>query len=766
MARPRARTGNLPQELTTFVGRRRELGELRQKLATARLVSLVGPGGVGKTRLGLRLAADLSRGFADGAWLVELGEIRDQALVANAVAGALDLRDQTGTRPLEILTAHLPDRHLLLVLDNCEHLLEAAARLVAAILAAAPGVRVLATSREPLGVPGEQVFLVPPLHLPGEEGAEPLARLRENEAVALFSERAAAASGRFELTESNREAVAALCRRLDGLPLAIELAAVRTRALDASQILGRLNDRFRLLAGGPRAAHPRHQTLETTIDWSYGLLTAAEQSLLRRLGVFAGRFTLDDAESVCASDDLPRDRVLDLLSSLIDRSLVSREDFGGRTCYRLHETMRDYALERLRQMNEEGVWCERSLDHYRRACSSSAGQARFRLPEWLPWVELEIDNLRAVLQRCVVAGDAARGLEIVTSLRLYWVMRGTTEGMRWLDQLLAAGKGPGTAPWAAQHLKAWLHLVQGDPGAARPWAGRALAAARKSNDPRPLSESLSTAVIAETTAGDPGAARPLLEEAECVTAQLGDHGARVDLLEARAIHAFFVTDLDTARAASLEGARLCRAAGDLYHLESMLRNLGVAAMVAGDARGSRPYLLQALVVAREIDNRVAQFYLLSALSWHAARSRQASVAARLLGAAEAIGTGAGATIIGPHVVFLTQARESALAALGEERFGVEHEAGAHLPRAAALRLALGEPDPAKSERTGGAGPGPLGRREAEVANLIADGLTNRQIASRLFISEPTVATHVRHILNKLGVDSRAQIARWVAAEQQ
>ncbi|MBO0703666.1 MAG: LuxR family transcriptional regulator, partial [Candidatus Dormibacteraeota bacterium] len=305
MARPRPHTGNLPAELTTFVGRSRELAELRRKLAGSRLVSLVGPGGVGKTRLALRTAADLGRGFVDGAWLVELGEIRDETLVPNAVVGALDLRDQAGTSPLEILTGHLRDRHLLLVLDNCEHLLGSSARLVLALLAAAPGVRALVTSREPLGIPGEQVVPVPPLELPVAEPGQPLDRLRRNEAMALFTERAAAASGRFELNESNQETVVALCRRLDGLPLAIELAAVRTRALSADQLLERLRDRFDLLGGGGAGAPSRHQTLETTIDWSYELLTAAEQTLLSRLGVFVGRFALDDAEPVCMSGDLP-----------------------------------------------------------------------------------------------------------------------------------------------------------------------------------------------------------------------------------------------------------------------------------------------------------------------------------------------------------------------------------------------------------------------------------------------------------------------------
>ena len=440
MARPRRRLGNLPAEATSFIGRRRELGEIRRKLATARLVSLVGPGGVGKTRLGLQIAADLGRGFADGAWLVELAELRDGDLVTNAVLEALDLRDQSAMRPLQILVSDLQTRQLLLLLDNCEHLLGSVAPLVSEILGAAPRLTVITTSREPLQIPGEQVIPIPPLQVPAGNGAEPLAHLRQNEAVMLFTERAGAASGTFELAGSNQAAVVALCRRLDGLPLAIELAAVRTRVLSVAQILDRLADRFALLTGGGRAALPRHQTLRTTIDWSYDLLTPAEQMLFRRLCVFAGRFSLVDVESVCTSSEVPATAALDVLSALVDKSLVIKEDVRGLACYRLHETMREYASIKLRDAFEEDLLEERRVEYYRTTCLRSADEARYRLLEWLPWAELEIDNIRAVLQQCAVRGDSVRGLDIAASMKYYWITHGTTESVRWLDQLLAFGE--------------------------------------------------------------------------------------------------------------------------------------------------------------------------------------------------------------------------------------------------------------------------------------------------------------------------------------
>src|SRR2546427_2946106 len=421
MARPKHRLGNLPAEATSFIGRRRELGEIRKKLTTARLLSLVGPGGVGKTRLALRIAADLGRGFADGAWLVELAEVRDGSFVTNAVLAALDLRDQTAMKPSQILVCDLRNRQLLLLLDNCEHLIGAVAALVAELLRAAPKLKVISTSREPLQVPGEQVIPIPPLQVPPEDGTEPLDRLRQNEAVTLFSERAAAASGTWELTGSNQAVVVALCRRLDGLPLALELAAVRTRVLSVEQILDRLTDRFALLTGGGRAALPRHQTLRTTIDWSYDLLSGGEQALLRRLCVFAGRFTLEDVESVCTSDDLSAPEVLDMLTSLVDKSLVTKEDVKTIACYRLHETMREYANLKLRDGHEVETLGERCLEYYRTTCLRFADQARYRLLEFLTWADLEIDNIRAVLHQCLALGEFARGLDIAASMGYYWI---------------------------------------------------------------------------------------------------------------------------------------------------------------------------------------------------------------------------------------------------------------------------------------------------------------------------------------------------------
>jgi DNA-binding CsgD family transcriptional regulator len=431
--------------------------------------------------------------------------------------------------------------------------------------------------------------------------------------VALFVERAAAAAGTFELTSTNQAAVADVCRRLDGLPLAIELAAVRTRVLSVEQILERLSDRFSLLVGGGRAAIPRHQTLETTIEWSHDLLSDSERTLLRRLCVFAGRFTLEDVEGVCEFG-------LDHLSSLVEKSLVIKEDVKGVACYRLHETMREYSALKLREAGE---------------------------------VE---------------------------------------------------------------------------------------------------------------TVGDRAASDAFYEEALTAVAGANDLAATTSVLQARALNGMFTGDLDAVRDATAEGVRLSRGAGDLYVLEIMLMELAFVTLVMGDAGAAKPLYTEALQIARRIDDRLAQSYLLAAFAWFAAGDGQARLGAQLLGAAEATRLGAGAGIIAPLAPLLEQAEESAVAALGRAKFDAELTAGKHLDREAAIRLALGESDQIRARSAAGeTGAGVLGKREADVARLVAEGMSNKQIGARLFISERTVDSHVRSILNKLGFNSRAQIAGWFAA---
>jgi predicted ATPase/DNA-binding CsgD family transcriptional regulator len=756
------RPGNLPAEASSFVGRRRALEEVKRTLAAVRLVSIVGPGGVGKTRLAIRIAHDLARGFRDGAWLIELADVREPALVACRVMAALDLPNQAGGAPLALALSHLRDRQLLLVADSCEHLVTAAADLVREVIAATPEIRVLVTSREPLSVPGEHVVPLGPLDLPRPEAAESLTRLGQNEAVRLFTERAAAASGTFELTSANQAAVADLCRRLDGVPLAIELAAVRTRVLTAGQIVERLDDRFALLTGVSRAALPRHQTLEAAVQWSHDLLTPAEQLLLRELSVFAGRFSLDDIRGVCTAGAGSEAGTLQLLASLVDKSLVMKDDIDGLAWYRLHETMREYARLKLRAAGDEDLLDARHTDHYLERCRRSADESRFRLLAWLGWITVEIDNVRAVLRRCLMRDDASRGIPLAVFLTWYWITRAATEGARWLDDLLGTGRGnPQMRAWAVG-IRGFLALRQSDLATARPALAHAAAGAREVGDRALLSQSLALGSIAEHFAGDGTMAARLLGGARAAATGLDDLSTQLTLLQARSLDGFFRGNLDEARSASAEGARLSRQAGDLFTLDIWLMNMGLAALIAGDLESAAPLLEEGLRIARRIDDRLLQWQLIAALGCRVVPSDPRR-AAQLLGASERLRAEAGAVVSPILAPLQARAVESLRSTLGARTLDAELLSGRHLARSAALALALDEPAGAAVERDIEVRSSALASRQLEVARLVADGLTNKQIGARLFISERTVEHHVRNSLNKLGLESRTQLATWMAS---
>jgi DNA-binding CsgD family transcriptional regulator len=584
--------------------------------------------------------------------------------------------------------------------------------------------------------------------------------------VRLFIERAAAASGEFDLTVDNQAAVVELCRRLDGLPLAIELAAVRTRALSVAQILERLSDRFALLTGGTRAALPRHQTLRTTIDWSHDLLNPAERAVFRRLCVFAGRFTLADVEAVATSTDLPAGRILDLLSGLVDRSLVGKEESKEVACYRLHETIREYARLKLRDAGEEEAVEDRLAEHYRGIGLRAMPDARFHLVERLSWLELEIDNIRAVLRRCVERADFTRGIDITQGAAWYWITHATTEGLRWLEELLPHGRGsPQAAGWA-YFLRGFLSLLKADAAKARTGLLEAASYARDAGQPALLSQALAMVAVTEMMTWDLQAARRVLEEAHAVGTDLDDVAVKVGLFQARSLVGLASRDLDEVRAASSTGVQLSRAANDLYALEMLLTNLGLAAFLSGDLIQAKPRFTEAMGVTRQLDDRVALYYQLTMLGCHAASCGQHRRAAQLIGAAESSRTSAGANPLPFLPPLVAQAERTAIATLGKATFQAEVERGRRLTRQAAIALALEERTQASDAMAASDQKryGLLGKREAQVARLVAEGFSNKQIGAKLFISERTVDSHVRSILNKLGVNSRAQIARWIEAQ--
>ncbi len=444
------RKDNLPAQVTSFIGREKEIEQVKNLLRASRLVTLTGSGGTGKTRLSLHVAAVLVAQFPDGVWLVELAAVSDPQLVIQTVGRALGMRLEAGTQALTMLEDYLETKHLLLILDNCEHLIEACARLADALLKACPHLHILASSREALGIAGEIPYRVPPLSLPGVHDLPPVQELEKYEAVRLFVERADTASPDFHLTPENASAVAQICQQLDGIPLAIELAAARVKVLRVEEIALRLDDRLRLLTGGSRAALPRYQTLRASIDWSYDLLSLAERSLLQRLSVFAGGWVLEAAEYVGCGEGIETCDVLDLLSQLVNKSLVVVEaEAGFETRYRMLETIRQYAHEKLVELGEGEVVRDRHLEYY--VVLAERFEGRIRGPEMMAIMErleAEMDNFRLAFERCVILPGSSsqkeiaswlteQGLRLGAALHWFWhIQRHLDEGLHWLKQLL------------------------------------------------------------------------------------------------------------------------------------------------------------------------------------------------------------------------------------------------------------------------------------------------------------------------------------------
>ncbi|MGN6565727.1 MAG: ATP-binding protein, partial [Thermomicrobiales bacterium] len=577
---------NLPADLTSFIGRERELAAIGQLLEIARLVTLTGAGGVGKTRLALRVAGASSGRWADGVWLVELAAFSDPMLVRQAVARAVGVREQPGRTLEDTLVEALGARHLLLVLDNCEHLIAACAVLIARLLRACPRLHILVTSREALGVPGERVWPVSPLTVPKETSTIALAVLAETEAARLFVARATAARPDFTLTARNAPAVAQICRRLDGLPLALELAAAWARSLTPAEIAARLNDRFQLLTGGGQATPPRHQTLRAALDWSYDLLDSAERQLFDRLAVFAGDFELAAVAAVCADAEITAAAVLDLLARLVDKSLALADVVGadGVTRYRLLETLRAYSWERLAARGEAELICRRHAV-WVVALAEEAGAA-FHGPEegrWLRRIERVHAEVRAVLDRAFARDDAETALRLGTVLWWPWGVQGrTAEGRAWLERALALPSAAAQTRLRARVLPraARFALVQGDIATARSWLDEATMLGAGLADDAVLYATGTTAELLFFS-GDFEAAARIGDAALTLARRLGDVWSECRLLEMRALVALRRGEIATATAWLEEGARLARLAGDTWSLATTLAELGDVARVRG-----------------------------------------------------------------------------------------------------------------------------------------------------------------------------------------
>jgi predicted ATPase/DNA-binding CsgD family transcriptional regulator len=806
------------EEPSSFVGRERELGELREAARSMRALTLCGSGGIGKTRLALRVLAGLSGDFPDGVWFIELGDLRQPDLVVSRVASVIGVAEEPGRPLLDTLADAIRPRRLLLALDNCEHLIDSCARLCHRLLASSHGLRVLATSREPLRVAAETVWQVPPLSVPRQGTTEAPEQLGRYEAIRLFCDRAAASLPGFAATPANLPAVAALCRSLDGVPLAIELAAAWVRVLSVEQILERLDDRFRLLTTGDRTAPPRQRTLRAAIDWSHDLLAGREQVLLRRLSVFAG-WSLEMAEQVCSGDDLPAADVLDLLAALAGKSLVLA-DIGadGQARYRMLDTIRDYAASRLADAGEAAMLQRRLRDYtlhevehlHRVGMAMIAASWPDRVDVFLRF-DTDAGNLRQVLSYCLAGNDAATGLRICTSARPVWIVRGSfAEGAEWLDSFLsldapdvpAAVRGPalvgrgqlalasdpaaaqaraaeglalcqaaGAQTWisAAYNLlaEASLHAGRAEEAAAR--AGQALAVAREAGDRWNEGYAAGTLAAAAGQRGDLREARRLAESALAIMTGIDHQWGAARALLGLADLARLTGDPGGAQRRYSAALTPLREVNARPEIARCLAGLGRIALDRGEIAKARQYLAESLRLSRSMGSRVGMIRGLESFAALAVAEQLPERAVRLAAAAAALREAARQP---PRSRARYDRVLAAASGLGREAIATLWAEGFALEANPAVELALAGPQPAPGAGTGAGVPsGPAGLvaaagvltpRERQIVALIAEGRSNKAIAGELVISPATAARHVANILLKLGFSSRAQIAAWAA----
>ncbi|TQF74973.1 LuxR family transcriptional regulator [Rhodococcus spelaei] len=759
----RDRLGNLPLDMTSFVGRRREVTEGRRLLAVSRLVTLTGIGGVGKTRLALRVAADSRRAFDDGVWLVEFGEQSDPELVPDIVAATLGLRDQVAHSPLQTLLDFLDDRQILLVLDNCEHLVDAVAKLAETLLRACPQLRILATSREPLTIGGEAAFRVPPMSAPDPRAAR--RGVAQYEAVTLFVERAGAAVPGFELTDDNRATVAQICRRLDGLPLPIELAAARLRAMSPAQILDRLTDRYRLLVAGTRGAPTRQQTLRMCIDWSHDLCTETERGLWRRLSVFARGFELDAAEGIAAGDLTPDD-LLDVIASLVDKSILIREEPDGVVRYRLLETLRDYGLERLEESDEGADLRRRHRDWYEQLIDrADVDWIGPNQQAWILRISREGANLRAVLKYCIAEpGSAEHALTLSNALFQFWVARGAlSEGRYWFDRSLDAQGGvPTKARVEALCANAVLAGNQGDAAAGLALVDEAHRAAATLDDPD--SDTLVTHAAGHLAMfdGDPKTTVEVLGNILDTVRAGEDRVRHLSTLLGLAMAHALLDDVAAAVEYADEVLSITAPRDEAVYRAYALSSLGIALWQQEPAR-ARAELEQGLRLTVRMDDPLCSAICVEVLAWIAVDANQPQRAAVLLGGAQSLWRAAGVqgVVIPGLPIHHDNCERHARRALGARSFDAAFARGTGLGLDEIVAFALEEQAPPRADATQGRAATDLTPREQEVADLVARGLTNRAIAEQLVISQRTAQGHVEHVLSKLGFTSRTQIAAWV-----
>jgi predicted ATPase/DNA-binding SARP family transcriptional activator/DNA-binding CsgD family transcriptional regulator len=742
---------NLPTPRTNFIGREAEISVLKGLLDTKRLLTLTGVGGSGKTRLSLEVARDVLEFYADGVWFVGLSSITDRDLVPQAVAQVFAVREKPNRPLAETLAATVRDKDALLILDNCEQVVEAAAKLAETLLDVCPGLKVLATSRELLGIEGEVSWTVPPLSLPGQDDEPLVEDLQEAESVRLFADRASQRLTSFCLTPENAGSVAEVCRKLDGIPLAIELAAARVGTLSVDEISGRLEDALRLLSDGRRTAAPRQRTLRGALDWSHNLLEEEERRVLRRLSVFAGGFTVKAAEKVTSLNGIPEERVLDLLSSLVDKSLVVYRDDR----HRLLEPVRQYAWEKLQESGEHdqvrrwhALWCL-ELSEEAEPELNGPNQAF-----WMDRLETEHDNLRAALGWSLGDEDGHLGLRLAGSLWLFWYTRGYSgEGRRWLESSIKeAGDGDARLKAKALNGAGSIAMFQRDYEASESLLAEGAALYKEVGDTEGVGVCLSNILFGATLAyRDLEEYRWCMDEIEVIESQLTHSSTLANIAVGRGFMGLKNGDLAGARSSFEDARGLYDEAGDALEKSRVLSFLAFEAILRDDHAEAKEKSIESLRISRRQDDKITLMYIFWMLGSVTSREGLHARAARLWGASETVQEQTDMRPA-PFATNLTGYEERVArtrAALGKESMETEWQLGRAMTQEEAMDYTVAEET---------SGNDILTPAETRVAELMARGMTNPEISAELMVSERTVHGHVRNILKKLGLSSRSQVA--------
>jgi predicted ATPase/DNA-binding CsgD family transcriptional regulator len=766
-AAAKARTPKLPAEPTSFVGRRNELHDVKRLLGTTRLLTLTGTGGVGKSRLAVAAAIEVARGFPDGVWFAPLAPVQDPLLAPQAIFVALGAEDRSSDWSLVTLADFLAGKRLLLVVDNCEHLLDACAVMVSTLLKACPDLHVLATSRQALGVVGEVRMPVPPMSLP-VDGDEPSAEsLASCEAVRLLGERAASVLPGFAIDDKNAEPVLQLCRRLDGIPLAIELAAVRLGALSLDQLNQGLDDSLAALGSGNRGADARQQTLEATIDWSYGLLDEVEQILWARLSVFAGGFDTTAAIEVGADDRVPDGQVVELLGSLVEKSIVRRDlKSGNEPRYSFLETIRQYGRERSRDLGEE-VQTQRRHLAWVAGLARSVGAFDDHQAELFERMDLERDNLWAALEFCAREPDAAPiGADLAQHLLAYWSSRGQFGDLRRMLTSLATLAAEDSAA-RAHYLRAAAVMAnsQNDVEARESLARESLGAATASGDPEAIALSLAWLSIPLAMSGNLTESVELAESSLALARTLGSWPSQAVATAALCNILPMAGQSERALELGEEGVGISQARGELWARGYMLGATSQVHWRAGDRQLAEVQARAGAATKHVIDDRSGLQLLLETLAWMSAEGGVHERAAMLLGSAEHVRKATGLGIPDAQRPQHERSMSLALEGLGQRPYDLAYERGLTMVIDDVVAFAVEDrrPSPAVAATVKPKNEARLTKRELEIARLIAQDMTSRDIASKLFISERTVEAHVTNMLNKLGLNSRIELARWLAS---